>query len=152
MYKLLIASLLSLFLLPNIATSQSIFTSLGGVKTNFEIRFNHERIEVVDQGVYPIISPFDIGDGVGSQQELYLQIMVNDEVTTKKPSLGFNNKKFVLTFYNKAGEIFMSSTVKEQKFSKNYYKGQYIYTINLSEFPLILLDHIQAIDIQHFRK
>lgn len=147
--------------------SQTISEKLGGVVSNFEITSASQPINVTNQIILKrnITKHQEEDDDIeyAYYEKYFFQFISENKLVDtkrsaiKKEALLRSNLDFHLYDYfvrlldEKGGVIHEFTSKRNGGFTRDYYSdkvGYYTYSIDLREFPLILLDKVKRIDIQ----
>ena len=137
-----------------VAFGQSLTEQLGGIRTDFTIYFQSKKIDVVDQLVIrrglskynyeeePIME-YAYGYGYGLQT-LRLEVMYRTNLVTDDRKRRYYYR---IVFFDKDGSILGSLDIARSDLI--IVKGDVnVYSINLQDIPMVLLDHTTSMDIE----
>lgn len=157
--KYQVVILLFAFLLSSTGVnSQSLVKNFGGVKTNFKINLNSEDISVIDQVIvqrgtreYNSYSFSEGAYGYGyGLQSLYLEFITDTKIEMKDvPDRKVWRTRYEIKLVDEQNSTLLILKVKFNKL-RILSNGDdlFTYSLNLREFPLVLLDRTRKLSIK----
>jgi len=143
-----------LLLVSTVVAGQSLTEQLGGIRTDFTIYFQSEKVDVVDQLIIhrglskynyeeePIME-YGYGYGYGLQT-LRLEVMTRASLATDVRKRRYYYR---IVLFDKDGSQLSSLNISQSDLT--VIEGDInAYSINLQHIPMILLDHASSVDIE----
>lgn len=158
-YKVILLLIIQLFVI-NILSAQSLSESLGGTKTNFRIYSGPTELITSEQIIIlraekNTFSDLYAGWGYG-YRSFHLEFISNKNIVEMQSDVKSERYKMKLTLYDADNKLLTTITLP------SYYLNEYsnsssedalfIYSLDLIDIPVVILDNTKKIDIVKFAK
>ena len=153
-YKGILLIIIQLFVI-NILTAQSLSESLGGTKTNFRIYSGPTELITSDQIIIlraekDTYSDLYAGWGYG-YRSFHLEFISNKNIVELQSDVKSERYKMKLTFYDSDNKILTMVTLPSHYLNEYSNSSSedalFIYSLDLIDIPVVILDKTKKIDI-----